>query len=224
MGLKQRRRGPRARAVALAGCGVLAAVLSGTFTASPAAAVGGAARAGGVSGPGPLAHMPPFQRAFGQQVLADPCGVTAGPGGGVWVADTGHDRVVEFSPSGRLLARVGQGLDQPESITTDAGGHLWVADTGHDRVVEFSPAGRRLATFGGTSSGPGQLDQPAALAVTPSGDFWVADTGHSRVVEFSPAGRYRLSFAVPSPAGLALDARGDVWVSSPSQCRLGEGT
>jgi phospholipase C len=206
MGLKQRRGGPRARVAALAGYGVLAAVLPVTFTASPAAAGGGA----------PLAHVPPFQRAFGQQVLADPCGVTAGPGGGIWVADTGHDRIVAFSPSGRLLARVGQGLDQPEGITTDAAGHLWVADTGHDQVVEFSPSGRRLAIFGGPGSGRGQLDQPAALAVTPSGDVWVADAGHDRVVEFSPSGRYRLSFAVPSPAGLGLDARGDIWVSSPS--------
>ena len=134
---------------------------------------------------------------------------------GIWVADTGHDRVVEFSAAGRELAAFGKNLDQPAGIATDAAGHVWVADTGHDRVVEFSSAGRVLAIFGSARGGRGQLNHPVALAVTPSGDVWVADQGHGRVVEFSAGGSYRTSFAVPTPAGVALDARGDIWVSSP---------
>ncbi|MBV9205187.1 MAG: hypothetical protein JO037_07245 [Actinobacteria bacterium] len=217
MGLKHRWRGPRAWA-ARAGCGVLAAVLA-VMSAGGAAAA--AIPAGGGTpardaGTGPLAHAPPFRLAFGQRVLADPGGVAVDPGGDVWVTDTGHDRLVKFSPFGRLLATLGRELDHPEGITTDAAGHLWVADTGRDRVVEFSSAGRRLAVFGAAGHGRDQLSRPAALAVTPFGDVWVADTGNGRVVEFSATGQYRLSFAVPAPAGVALDARGNVWVSSPS--------
>ena len=91
------------------------------------------------------------------------------PADDIWVADTGHDRIVEYSPSGRLVATFGQDLDQPAGIATDATGHIWVADTGHDRVVEFSPVGRVLAIFGSPGSGRGQLNQPVALAVTPFG-------------------------------------------------------
>src|SRR6266702_2275737 len=202
MGPKSRRRGLRPRVIALACCGVLAAAL---LTPGPAAR----------AGPNPLAHAPPFRRALGQQELASPGGVAADPAGGIWVADTGHDRVVEFSSAGRVLAAFGQNLDQPAGIATDAAGHVWVADTGHNRVVEFSSAGRVLASFGSPGRGRGQLDQPVALAVTPFGDVWVADQGNGRVEEFSAAGRYRLSFAVPTPAGVGLDTRGDVWVSSP---------
>ena len=51
--------------------------------------------------PGPLAHAPGFRLAFGQQVLSGPYGVALDSNGDVWVADTGHDRVAEFAPSGR---------------------------------------------------------------------------------------------------------------------------
>jgi phospholipase C len=211
MGLKSRRRGRRSRVIALACCGMLAATLLGVSGPSALARPVSAA-----PGPSPLAHAPGFRLVLGQQVLADPGGVAADPAGNVWVADTGHDRIVEFSPSGRLMATFGQGLAAPAGIATDAAGHVWVADTGHDRVVEFSSAGRVLAVFGAPGRGRGQLNQPVALAVTPFGDVWVADQGNSRVEEFSAAGRYRTSFAVPTPAGVALDTRGDVWVSSPS--------
>src|ERR1700683_566653 len=131
--------------------------------------------AGASPGPGPLAHALGFRLALGQQVLAGPYGVALDPKGDVWVADTGHDRVVEFASSGWLMFSFAGGLEQPEGIAVDATGHVWVADTGHDRVVEFSPAGRQIRTFGSAGSGPGQLDQPVALAISPFGDVWVAD-------------------------------------------------
>lgn len=170
---------------------------------------------------GPLAHAPAFRQSFGQQVLAEPYGVALAPDGDVWVADTGHDRVAEFTPSGHLVAslhpatRLG-GLDQPEGITLDAAGHIFVADTGHNRVIEISRADRVLVTFG---SGRGRLDQPVAVAVSSFGDVWVADQGHSRVVEFTADGRYHRAIGVPTQAGVALDALGNVWVSSPGSAQ-----
>jgi phospholipase C len=204
--------GPSPRGTALAICGVLAALL----VTALAAVVPGARAFAGVTGSSPLTHAPGFRQAFGEQTLADPYGVAASPGGTLWVADTGHGRIVEFSQAGRLITSVAGGLDQPEGVATDAAGHVWVADTGHDRVVEFSPAGHVLAAFGSAGSGNGQLDQPVALALSPSGDVWVADQGNSRVEEFSASGRYLAAIRVPTPAGVALDAAGDVWVSSPS--------
>ncbi|MFY9929238.1 MAG: NHL repeat-containing protein [Streptosporangiaceae bacterium] len=170
----------------------------------------------GLFAAGPLTHAPAFRQAFGQAALSDPRGVAIDPSRDIWVADTGHSRVVEFTPAGRRVAAFGGGLDAPEGIAVDAAGHVWVADTGHDRVVEFSPGGRQLAVFGEPGRGHGELRGPAALAVTPIGDVWVADQGNSRVEEFSAAGRYRLAFGVPNAAGVALSSRGDVWVSSPS--------
>ncbi len=192
--------------------GVLAALLVAVLASGAPAASGSIAAAG----PSPLAHAPGFRQAFGARMLAEPYGVAVSPDGAVWVADTGHDRIAEFSPAGHLLIGFGGGLDQPEGIAADVAGRIWVADTGHDRVVEFSPAGHVLAAFGSPGSGNGQLNQPVALAVSSSGEVWVADQGNSRVQEFSSSGRYLASIRVPTPAGVALDAAGDIWVSSPS--------
>ena len=204
----------RPRVIALVCFGMLVAIALSPGSSALARTASVVSAASGP--PSPLTHAPPFRRAFGQQTLADPGGVAADPVDDIWVADTGHDRIAEYSPAGRLLVTFGKNLDQPAGIATDATGHVWVADTGHDRVVEFSPVGRVLAIYGSPGRGRGQLDQPVALAVTPFGDVWVADQGNSRVEEFSAAGRYRTSFAVPTPAGVGLDIRGDVWVSSPA--------
>jgi DNA-binding beta-propeller fold protein YncE len=197
---------------ALAAISMLAAAAAaGSVVLAPAASAAGL----------PHARRPPpaFRQAFGQRTLEDPYGVALDPDGDVWVADTGHDRVAEFTPAGRLVASFGLparlgGLDQPEGIAVDAAGHVWVADTGLDRVVEFSSAGRVLAIVGSPGSGRGQLDQPAGLTISPFGDIWVADQGNNRVEEFSAFGRYRASIRVPSPAGVALDQKGNLWVTS----------
>jgi phospholipase C len=212
MGLKSRRRGRGPRVIALLCLGMFVVTI---FTPG-SSALGRTVSWASAGPPGPLAHAPPFRRAFGQQTLAEPGGLATDPADDVWVADTGHNRIAEYSPSGLLVATFGRNLDQPAGIAIDATGHVWVTDTGHDRVVEFSPVGRVLVTFGSPGGGRGQLDQPVALAVTPFGDVWVADQGNSRVEEFSASGHYRTSFAVPTPAGVGLDAGGDIWVSSPA--------
>jgi len=204
--------------MALVWASLLTVVLAVTLSA-PASA---APRSG--PQPGPLAHAPGFRQSFGQQMLAGPCGVALDPHGDVWVADTGHDRVMEFTPAGHLVTSLGtagqsDALDQPEGIAVDAAGHIFVADTGHNRVIEFTAADRVLVTFGAAGGGRGQLSGPVAVAVSSFGDVWVADQGDSRVVEFTAGGRYSASIPVPTPAGVALDARGDVWVSSAAYAR-----
>jgi phospholipase C len=169
-----------------------------------------------VTAGGSLAPAPTFQRSIGQPFLNGPYGVATGANGNLWVADTGQDRVVEFTPAGRLAATFWGELDHPEGIALDAAGDVWVADTGHDRVVKFSPHGRQVTSFGSPGSGNGQFDQPVALTVSSSGDVYVADQNNNRVEELTASGTYVASIAVPTPAGVALDQAGDLWVSSPS--------
>ncbi len=163
-----------------------------------------------------------FVRAVGgsgKGRLTDPFGVAAGPGGDVWVADRGSNRIEEFSPAGKLItaaAPAGAGaLAGPEGVAVSAAGHVWVADTGHNRLEELSARGKVLAVAGQPGSGRGQLSRPAAVAITRSGSVYVADQGNSRVAEFSPSGAYLRSFAVATPDGVTIDAAGDIWVSSP---------
>src|SRR5271166_4642929 len=97
MGILSRRRGRRPRLIALVGFGMLVATI---FTSGSSALARTATAASWASAPGPLAHAPSFRRAFGQQTLADPGGVAVDPAGDIWVADTGHDRIAEYSRRG----------------------------------------------------------------------------------------------------------------------------
>ena len=145
MGFLSRRRGGRPRVIALVGFGLLVAT---TFTPGSSALARTAPAVSAEPGPpSPLAHAPPFRRAFGAPTLAGPDGVAADPVGDIWVADTGHDRIAEFSvraPDGHLRSEPGPAGRHRHR----RGGHIWVADTGRDQIVEFSPAGRVLAGFG----------------------------------------------------------------------------
>jgi phospholipase C len=197
----------RGSAVALVAGTVLAAVL--------APAVFAAGNIEAFASDGTPAPAPGYQGSIGVRELSGPFGVAAAADGDIWVADTGHNRIVEFSGGGRYLAATGGSLDQPEGIAIDASGDVWVASTGSDQIVEFSASGTVLARFGSPGAGPGQLDQPVALAVS-HGVVYVADQDNSRIEEFTTAGAYRGGIGVVTPAGVAVDAKRDIWVSSPS--------
>ena len=114
MSLKSGRRGRRPRLTALACASVLASIAVATPLASgPPALARPAPWTSAAASPDPLAHAPRFRRAAGQQTLAEPAGLAVDAAGHVWVADTGHDEVVEFSVAGRELAAFGKSLDQP---------------------------------------------------------------------------------------------------------------
>ena len=89
--------------------------------------------------------------------LCTPVGITFDPGGNVWVADAGNNRVVRF-PAGATTGTaativLGQpdlnsnapnngglsasSLDLPNAVIVDNSGNVWVADSGNNRVLEY---------------------------------------------------------------------------------------
>jgi sugar lactone lactonase YvrE len=87
-----------------------------------------------------------------------PMGVAAGPGGSVWVADSGNNRILKYnspSVSGPAASLVlGQpnftanaaslsrgGLSNPVSVTVAASGAVWTADFGNNRVLRYDAPG-----------------------------------------------------------------------------------
>ena len=105
--------------------------------------------------------------------------------GVVYVADTGHQRIVKLSAvDGSSQGTVGVGLHGAEGVAIDADGDVWVADTSADRLVEFNAAGTLLQTFGAFGSGHGQFDAPGHLEVV-AGKLYVCDTFNDRLEIFS---------------------------------------
>ncbi|MEE3002683.1 MAG: SMP-30/gluconolactonase/LRE family protein [Planctomycetota bacterium] len=126
-----------------------------------------------------------------------PTGVSIGPRGNVWVADTHEFQVIAFDPEGNELLRFGEFGEQPGQFLypTDVAfgpdGSIYVTEYGgNDRVQVFTREGQLLRVLGGHGSEPGEFDRPQALAVSPDGNrIYVADSCNHRIQVLDPEGR-----------------------------------
>jgi ABC-type Fe3+ transport system permease subunit/sugar lactone lactonase YvrE len=121
-----------------------------------------------------------------------PVGVTVGPDGLLYVADTHYQRVVAYDAEGRIVRQFGEygtGPGQfiyPTDVAVAPDGRLFVSEYGgNDRVSIWSADGRFLSSFGRPGSGDGEFSRPAALAIDESrGILYVADACNHRIARY----------------------------------------
>ncbi len=161
--------------------------------------------------------------------LLEPQGVAVAPSGVVYVADTGHGRIVSFAPSGAPLGALGAGLlTRPVALAVGPHGDLYVADAAAGRVVVLSPAGAGLSVLGAAGPASARLHEPAGVAVDSAGHVFVADRAASRIFEFFPSGRLVAAWGsaggapgqLDRPTSLALDCAGDLLVADTANNRV----
>ncbi|MDE1830037.1 MAG: hypothetical protein KGI25_06925, partial [Thaumarchaeota archaeon] len=154
----------------------------------------------------------------GTQVLPSPLtldvpqGVVVDSTGNIYVADSGHNRVVKFNPTGTTAMVIstfnnGDIFATPEDIAITSTGFL-VTDEVNNRIVEFDSHGNYQGTFGSSN-----LSYPVGIAVDSSGYIYVADSGHGTIDVFYPTGQYDKSFTSTSdpyffPQDVAVDSSG----------------
>jgi DNA-binding beta-propeller fold protein YncE len=188
-----------------------------------------------------------FEEAFGTKgsesgQLKIPDGVALASNGNLWVADTGNNRVEEFSPTGAFIlkfpaeTKAGSGNGEfkaPEGIAVGSNGDIYVADTGNNRIQAFNSEGKYLFQFGQTGSEEQKLRAPAGVAVAPNGKVYVIDSYTEEfekphaVYEFSETGTFVRSFGAGSKGisceesysllnahGIAVAASGNVYVAN----------
>ncbi|HVT41668.1 MAG TPA: NHL repeat-containing protein, partial [Acidimicrobiales bacterium] len=127
--------------------------------------------------------------------LESPGGLALDTAGDLFVADTGHCRVLEVPAqsafrygrqlqAGRVVTVAGgsctgaHAMGRPSGLAVDLHGDVYVAEATAQRVQEIR-AGGTAGLFTVVGSG---LDQPTSVAVDESGDVFIADTAHCRVV------------------------------------------
>jgi sugar lactone lactonase YvrE len=158
-----------------------------------------------------LAAPASSQRAIGSG-FQSPTSVAATVAGNVYVADSGHNRVVLVTKSG-VQSTVLSGLSDPRAVFVDPFGNLWVADTGHGRIIKAS-----LQTDGTVKSAKifeTGLSVPAGVAVDATGNVFVANTGRNSIIETRTDGSRR---EVPgeffNPGQLSVNSSGHVYVTN----------
>ena len=124
-------------------------------------------------------------------------GISLGPDGNLYVADTHYHRVVVFSPAGKIVREFGSfgtGGGQfvyPTDVAFAPDGRIFVSEYGgNDRVSVFTAAGEFLSSFGSRGGGAGELSRPSALCVDSSaGVLYVADACNHRIARYNLDGR-----------------------------------
>jgi DNA-binding beta-propeller fold protein YncE len=114
-------------------------------------------------------------------------GLAVDPGGNIYAADTGRNRILIFAPSGQLLRQVGHGgsdlggLTQPMMVAFGPDGSFYVADWENNRIERWNSAFEATDAW---STG----SHPFGIAVDQSGRLFVPDTDKRRVQAYTPRG------------------------------------
>jgi glucose/arabinose dehydrogenase len=171
------------------------------LVAAVAATPGAAGTATGVS--------PLVRTVLGPAAVEAPGGIALDTAGDLFVADTGHCRVLvvparagtgyglHLRPGHAAIVAGGScsgagSIGHPSGVAVDARGDVYIAEATAQRVQVVRPGGpRTVVTVAGTGdagfngdglTGPaGELDEPTAVAVDGAGDVFIADTANCRV-------------------------------------------
>ena len=126
----------------------------------------------------------------GAEQFYDLQGISEDASGNVWVADTGNNRIDEFTPVivngvGSIATWKTFGVGAPHGIAADASGSVWVT-SGNQLEMLKSSTGAWVDTFGSFGNGGAEFNNPQGVATDISGDLFVADAGNNRIYQFVP--------------------------------------
>ncbi len=179
--------------------------------------------------------------ALGGATLSGNSGFAVSPASHyLYVADSGHNRILVFGPEGKLLARWGAGegsgaagggagaFSHPEALAVDRVGDIDVADTGNNRVVRLNPGGEVIGGWGAPGTAAGHFNAPNGIGVDAAGTVFVLDGENNRVQAFSEDGRYMYRWGnrgvglgqLSQPSALAVGCEGNVYVADTNNNRV----
>ncbi len=169
-------------------------------------------------------------RTFGAGRLKQPRGIAVGPGGVVYVVDSGNNRILRYDLDGRELGSFGGSgsgdgkFNLPGGISIDSQGQVYVADTWNHRIQKFSSDGSFLAAWGSAKVFYGPRD----VVVDGSDRVFVTDTGHQKIVCFTSEGEHLNEWGLKGaghgefnePVGLAVTSSGVLLVADAGNRRI----
>lgn len=140
-----------------------------------------------------------YKGGFGTGEFKVAHGLRADKEGNIWTTDNGLHILRKFSPSGAVLATLGEkgvaGGDEkhfkaPDDLVFASNGDIYVADSGNGRIVHLNKNGQFVSQFGKKGKENGQFQTAHGLAIDGKGRIYVADRGNNRVEVFAPSGEF----------------------------------
>lgn len=154
-----------------------------------------------------------------------PMGIGADSRGHIFVADTGNDRVQEFTPDGRFVRVIGQGeLDQPMKVAFDRQDRLYVADSGSNRVVIYAPDAQ--GDYKQERVLSGAIKEPVYVLVDARGRVFVSTNRVAGVYLYDEKGELAWKYQgtpeepLTGPRGLAFDGKGNLLIVDEATRRV----
>ena len=126
-----------------------------------------------------------------------PTGITIGPDGNVYVADTHYHRVAVLDSDGKMVNEFGKFGEEdgefiyPTDVAFADDGRIFVSEYGgNDRISVFNSEGEFQYKFGKHGNDEGQLSRPSALYMDNANDrLYVADACNHRIAVYTSAGQ-----------------------------------
>ncbi len=137
-----------------------------------------------------LQQIGSFGNLLGQ--MNEPVGLSQGPDGSIYLADTWNSRIQQFSADLVPLnewpvdAWDGTSINNKPYTAVDSAGRIYATDPEGYRVLVFNPDGSYLARFGTFGAGPTNLGLPNGIAIDDQDYIYVADSGNNRILKFAP--------------------------------------
>jgi hypothetical protein len=173
-----------------------------------------------------------FVRGWGKDAIKAGHGLRLDRDGNVWVTDIDRHVVMQFTPEGRLLKRLGtpgtpgddgNHFNKPTDVAVSPAGDVFVADGyGNSRIVQFDPAGKFVKEWGKRGIGPGEFSVPHAIVRDSTGRLYVADRNNVRIQVFDENGKFIDQWTnLLVPWGLCITGRDEIWACGSSPMSWG---
>jgi DNA-binding beta-propeller fold protein YncE len=157
------------------------------------------------------------------ELLYRPTDVAFDKDGLIYVADTGHSRVLVFNTSGDYIRKFGNkgfdrgGLSVPVGLTVADDGYVYVADKELNKIVVFDPDGNFWLEFK-VSAPLKPFIYNKKLYVATADHIVVYDLRGHELVKMGSKGRGKSQF--DHPTGVTVGPSGKIYVSDTFNLRL----
>ncbi len=154
---------------------------------------------------------------------AAPAGITAGPDGNLWMAESEASRIARITPAGVVTEFVLPPGREPFDLAI-AGGLVYFTERAGDRIGRLDPAAPNIQASIAEFVVPGAGSAPTGIAAGADGALWFTQSGGDQIGRMTTAGAVT-EFAVPGigsvPTGIAAGPDGALWFTQRDSSEVG---